>query len=744
MLGEGLQKPIVKIGGQAIPAQHFTWMFSPGVEPYTTTFWVPPAISDSIEKLSNPVTIEINYPTFTGENQEEPSTLVLYNVYLVNRSYTDMAHVIWTVSDARWLLQGKKIYAVYNKTLVKNSNVTAFAQTNTPADLRKYFETLAQGRYAIWTVKQDGMPYSMKEIIEAELNKLGIKLWRGATKDLSYIVDNIFYHGLDAARVIEEMLSLSRLGLGINQQGEVYLYSVTTYENNMKSPIAALKESKVVDGILYAQDKSRGRPKKIRVLFEKKMETLIVATAETRTPTKDITGALIYTEPLIPSIPAGAMWWTEEDIKERRVIACVNVLPNPYPVTINGSERNPGDWIPIVDYLKVFGLTESFLTGSAWFNGCFEIRFLLHMKNNVYKTASLTSDQIIQAENIASTIRNHWRKTYMIDPYYIDQIKKWEPRLTSIINNYDRRQTPSPVFSNYFYLPMRRTPDAINDPNWKNICFNWDVVLNDPFLQTPAPAECGIMNNVLGIFSVNFSQPLDPSVSMTGNFSLQTLPVPSPRSASMLMSQCYPSSSHNLLTIFSIVWERDPTASIYTQSMGDIQPGLNTDAIKKQCYAIEIEADGEATFPEWEIVSSTEYARFAFVNRIISLPPGLASIFGHGYVQLLAAVIKDRQTPFNLSFLQALAKYEAGKIYNQFNDLYAGTLTVPGLKTDIILCGNLVSIQFSLSPNGCTTTYSFLDILPYPSIESSLPQKYIDYLRKNVSRNDEISYLHTT
>ena len=192
MLGEGLQKPIVKIGGQAIPAQHFSWMFSPGVEPYTTTFWVPPSISDSIEKLSNPITIEINYPTFTGENQEEPSTLVLDNVYLVNRSYTDMAHVIWTVSDARWLLQGKKIYAVYNKTLVKNSNVTAFAQTNTPADLRKYFETLAQGRYAIWTVKQDGMPYSMKEIIEAELDKLGIKLWRGATKDLSYIVDNIF------------------------------------------------------------------------------------------------------------------------------------------------------------------------------------------------------------------------------------------------------------------------------------------------------------------------------------------------------------------------------------------------------------------------------------------------------------------------------------------------------------------------------------------------------------------------
>lgn len=740
--------PELRIGGVFLPAQPFAWSNIPGTEPYTTTFSVPPALSDKLESIQNPTTIEISFPTYTGAaGQEEPGNLLIENVYLVSRVYVNMLTAIWTVADARWLLQGKKIFSVYNKTLLKNDSTTAFDTLLSPSDLRRYFETIAQGRYVSWTVKSDGTPYSLKEIVEIELGKLGIAIWKNATNDLSYVVENIIYHGIDASAVIEEMLGLARMQIGINNRGEIYLYSITTMENNVANPLSILKSAKVVNGVLYAQNKKNGRPKAVSVLFEKKMETLLVATEETRTtPKKDSS----YTRPLDVSLPDGMDWWSQEDIDERRVIGCVNVLPVPYPVVVDGTDRNPGEWVPINFYLKAFGLTESFLfgAGASWFNGGFENRFIWHLRTKYFKVAILSAEQTRLTQMIAATIREHWRKTYMVDPFFLDQIKKWETRLTTVINNYDKHASPSPVFANYFYVPFVRNAVAVSQASWQSDSFSWEVPRDDPHLLNPSPAQVHIINPNLGVFQVVYTKPLDPSVSMTGQFAISPTPNPSPMANSITLDFCYPTEQHVMLTLVSVVWERNPKIQYSSEENIDNirREEENTgDKIKSQFFPITIKSPSQAEFPSWTIVSNVEYARFPYPFRILNLPSGLVRFFGIGYKLLLDQIKKQRDIPLNEAFLQALAKYEASRIYNQFNDLYSGTLVVPGLKSGLILCGTLSEITYNVSPSGgATTRFTFIDLMPYPSKETALPQKYIDFLRKAVSRNDEISYVHTT
>ena len=93
--------PELRIGGVFLPAQPFAWSNIPGTEPYTTTFSVPPALSDKLESIQNPTKIEISFPTYTGAaGQEEPGNLLIENVYLVSRVYVNMLTAIWTVADA--------------------------------------------------------------------------------------------------------------------------------------------------------------------------------------------------------------------------------------------------------------------------------------------------------------------------------------------------------------------------------------------------------------------------------------------------------------------------------------------------------------------------------------------------------------------------------------------------------------------------------------------------------------------
>lgn len=717
--------PKVTISNVPIPAQNLSFHIVPGVTPKLTEFWTHPQASEELEKLINPVVVTIDFPTNNSANNGQPSFLVLQNMYLVSRSWLNKAKIKWSICDVRWLLQGKKIYSVYNKTILQNSQKTAFAGESSPADLRKYFESISEGRYISWTVKADGKPYSIKEILEIELKKIGIEFFP-LSEDLSFTVDNLIYNGMDLSAVLEELLDFARMSLGVTNEGKIYAFSLTQYDKNFPNPIDNLKKTRLLGGILYSQQKKKARPTSIKILFEKKIETLFVETQETRQTPADG----VYKEPLKIENKNG--WFNDDDKKKGRVIGCVNVLPVPYAALIDGINRNPGEYVPISLYLKAFGLTIDFMAGIYFQNG-FEMRFRKHMQTNYFNKATLSADEERQVLRIASVIKENYCKTYMIDPYYRDRMKLWEARLATVINNYDHHTTPSPVFADYFYLPIaRNVPPTSPSTDWYSGTFSHSVDIDDPYLMQPVPAQISVLSMLLGIFSVDFKQPLDPSTGYLGKFAVDNLPLPNPKNLSYTIMQTTPKTTHNMLTIMSVVWEKIPDET-------------SQNPIKDAYYAVEYKpANAIGEFPSWEIVCNKDYARINYPK--ITLPNEIfseKSLFGLGY-KIIANALKD--IVINKNFLEALASYEASRLYQQFCDLYAGIISVPGLKTDLFLTGNMVTIAYTISPkSGATTTFQFLDTVPYPSLEASgkISQKYIDYIKRNIAKpGDALQYNH--
>ena len=757
--------PEVKIAGVALPAQSFVWRFTTGVEPYTTTFVLPDYQSTILESVQNPVNISIKFPTATGIKSNEPSEITISNLYLVSRKHLDLVNVQWTIADSRWLLQGKKIFAAYNKTLPSKSSISVFAgNTGSPSDLKVYWETLSKGRYVWWTVKLGGLPYTMKEIIEKEIEALGLIVRKGDAGLASYIVDNVIMDGTDAVKTIEDFLKMAKEAMSVNLQGQIYIYPVYSY-GAQDGTIKRLADSKVAQGCLYYQQKKKGRPKNITVLFEKKVETLVVATEENRSPVNmgyNTRADSRYTTALKPVFDKGLEWLDNADaIANARIIGCVNVVKCPFNL---GDEEwigyNAGEYVAFSKFLAIFRLTELMdLIGKAWFNGGLELRLTAYFKN-LWKKPILTTNLQNKVQMICNAIRTHWRRTYQIDPYYLDLMKSWDVRRVSVINSYDGRTAPSPVYANHFYIPFARSKET-SEASWKSDSYSWDVAVNDSSLTKPAPAVINIVNSKLGIFEVQYLKPIDPGVSLTGPFSLTAVPLPSPESPSTTLDFCYPAKNHTLITYFSIVWHKDPAFSAkYSLKTSDIMDGLfdaNTTSganLKSQYYAVRIPPpnnDGE--FPGWEVTSSADYARMMFVaDRKVPSNQELEDIKDEPLRGvILNTLTKDLNAvslslsgkPTNEAYLDAIARYEAGRIYNLFNDLIAGSITLPGLLSEIEVAGNLGCITYSLSPQkGATTTYEFIDVMPYAQVESTLPQRYVDYLRGNISRGDDISEVH--
>lgn len=728
-----------------LPEQEFIWRSTCGELPFIGEIIVPRTIAKQVEQLENPVSIEIVVDDSVQPNINRTKTLKFLELHLIDYHIIDDFNIQYRIADARWLFQGKRVTKEYNVTLRNNQNVAAIESiptSNNPVELRRPMETLLTGRYSPHSVKKDGSPYSVREALEDILKSLSPDLLMNIqfqNFDNTVIVDNLIYDNINAVNVIRELLSQCRMGMTVTMDGIIYLYSLLSYEDKDGGDIIEkLKDGQfVVSGRLFKTNKRHARPQRAKIMFEKKLETLLVATEETRPWVQKL---VQFNEPLKPYDPWEGQVFDNTYVAQRRVIACINVVPNPFPFTYNGREVNVGEFIPFSLFMTAYNIPAGFFQLPGYFSDTLEYRLIYHYIDSLPTVIKLGDYPVYAlAGRLVEVIREHYQKTYMIDPYWMGQIKSWDASMSSVINNYDRKSPPSMVYSDYTLITYQRTPE-LHKATPSFFTNNFVFTAHAPIYEHPAPFGIVISNKQLGVFHIDTQQPYDLTVARVIPHRLNTTPIPAAGQDTILLDQTYPLSSFIFSVVVSIVWRTDNEQKVTNkkyfcvQANNDGQMKMNNDG-----SISDLKAGANSEFPEWVIYSTYDYARYRFFEKALKTYELIDPITQK---KLISTSLEA--PPLNAQFLVISAKYEAVMLYTLFQDRYTGKIQIAGLETNITLAGNAAHITWFVLPAGFSTVVTFLDNIPFPSEVIFFQQREIDFIRSQINRAGEITYQHTT
>jgi hypothetical protein len=692
-------EPVITIGDVPIVQQTFSWSLTAGVGPHIGRILVPKGsyLTNALKQIANPTTLK--FILSGGLNGKVDQKIIEFKeLHLVQEVESDDFHSIWSLADTRFTWRGLKLYCSYNKTRAINQVGAPSASPSVdPASLRAPFDTFNQGRYLTWSARPDGKPWTMKQIVMKELARLGIPLRSPVDDDAGdYVVENVEYEGVGLYQGLQNLLGRARLQLGIDRDGKAYVYSIDYFDDTGLTAILSNQNRfKTGPGILYKQELKRIRPARVTVNFEKKLETWFInGSSQTN---EGLTNVPLRVDTTNPNI-------TPQDFDTGRMIGVENVVRVPFPVGI----YKMGEYIPMWRFLQLVGLTDADVRGK-WFNGLLEhwtMWLLTSASGGVYLESNYG-----RASQICSTIRQHYRRVYWIDPYWMDKIKIWEPRRVAIIDNYSRFSSPSPLWVDCCFVPSSRVPSvAKRDASWKTMAKNWKVDIEDAYRLKPTVGTINTINQHLGIFSISFPQDLENVIETIIPSCVDGIPegAPTAGATSILWSQAKLQLNHVMETMCSIVWQAHRTK-------GFVFPG--------KYHEIGYNYTNEGGVgPEVEYLSHLEYARFP-LNTIASEGGERGPFF-------------NLIDPCNSYILNALSAAEAAKIMNQYKNRMVGEVIFAG-DTDLILNGNINSITTKFSSSGLETIVNAETIPPDPSYEQVLPQNVINFLYRNVSRGDD-------
>ena len=685
--------PKIIIGDTPLIVQEFSWSLTPGPQPNIQTFVVPKGdLNERLKAVINPTYLEMTVYGDT-EGKFSQQTITFEKMYLIEPKEVDPYNVVWSIADVRWSWRGKKIYCSFNKTRIKNEKgISVSAPDTLPSSLRKQFDRFAIGRYLDWSVKADGKPYGMGEIVYKIFHDLGIEYRLSASQAGAYIIENVELEGVDIYRGLQYLLSKSRLQIGITRKGQAYVYSLDFWDESLPTQLMNVQQNRLVGpGTFYQQDLKRVRPRKITVQFQRKEETRLIASSS-----ED----LQQNKPL--SVSPNEPVWNQFDIDTWRVIGCENVLPIPYPVTISGREYNIGEYVPIWQYLTALQVSDTEIREN-WWGGRLERRITAKYDHGIYDMAT---EQFIH--QLISVIRTHYRQTYRIDPYYMDRIRSWETRRVSVINNYDHFSPPSPCWIDYCVIPKLRHPAIAKRRTLAGThAYNWIVSERDQYRNQPTVHSISVVDQALGVFRITKPALVDQVIREIFPSALDPLPVISLTQNIALWAQCHLRQNHTMETIVSIVWDVDR----------DNQFGTRTKYFQIPLDYTKLGGIG----PDIEYLSRLEYARLP--AREIRVDEGITKL------------VADPTYEINFGILQALAQSEGAKLINQYKDRLSGYVRLAGF-VDVELFSYMTSVTYHFGNRGLETIIDMRSTPPAPLLEEVLDQKQVDYIRRHVTRGD--------
>lgn len=718
-----MANPSIKINGIPLIEQSFLWKKTTGAYPYVGSFQLAKTYSEQLAQTISD-NAELDFSIDAGFSTSSVINFKISGLYLLEpRSYSQVIDT-WTVADSRYKLKDKLITCYYNKTTLKNQQQSGSVSENgKPSELRQDFDLFSVGRYVSWSVKQDGKPYSVYEILQIELTKCGLTVQPLTDTDNSYILENIEYINVDSYRVIEDLLSLSRLGLGINLDGSVYVYSIDQYNTN---DLNWIKDKQLVrsqtSNRVFMQDRSRIRPKKIDIKFEAKEEIWI-----TYQSTENFERVGIDPVPIQPK--AGV--WTEEDVQMGKVISCENVIPVPTPTSYNGKSYTVGEWVPMHIYLKMLEITDAQVR-AQWFSNRLETQLSISI---MAKTGSPLQHKELEYIRLwVGNLKNHYRQSFRIDPYYMDRIATWDTRRCAVVDNFSHYSPPSPVFADYSMLGCYRLPTTAKRlTTWNDDMSIWEVNTQDPkrikptlgTLQTLS-VSLGIFrivypptsySSILSIFPFTFDAPIDMGKGVF-NDTLSLTPT--------FLARSTIKEAFEMQAIVSCTWYIDPIIDYYNTlgvfgDLRDISEG-------RRFYTFSFPVPGSTGNREVEKFSRAEYARFGVKARTHTEDG--KTINSDSYT-----MDSDSSPLVNRGLIENIAKGEYQRVLQQYNDFWDGSVSLYGF-IDKKFMANMGDIEYTFNESdGFNTQISFKPVTPY-KLEQKVNQDAINFLHRHLGRGE--------
>lgn len=719
-----------------IPEQTFIWEFSRGVTPYYTSVDVPLEFLKWLfpkGTMINPCRITISYDKLTL-GQLETVTRIINDVYVLDYVAYDKAHIKIRLADSRYTLLGKKVTCAFNVTYTDNVLQSVIPTTFTPSDLRKPFETAAKGRYAKWSVKPpDYMPYKLSEVLTYILTQANITNVAINFEDkYDYVIENVVYNDSDLSSVLNDLLLRGGLSMAVSPDGQIYIYSLYSYTVFGEDQLNILSNKPLLGGSLYPANKQAVRPPYVNIDFEKVYEVVLAdidwaqlspidpdIPLDISPPTSNLLLSQLYQ--IARQSPEGS-----HDSGKRRFIWCTNVLPCPYPMTILGRKYNSGEWVSFKDFFGALGIPNhiTYICTAGYFNGVLECRLLTKLLELAgIQTPTLAIRQ--KAATLYSLIITHFRRTYMLDPYYRQHIKEILPNRVGIVNNYDKKHSPAIVYKDFclvgsvripqiksFEEPIEALKESLNyDMSQLTISNNlWGQnfpIFSNVNMASPTPMGISIIDPDVLVFKVNVIDPVETEAVLILPYMVSPHPPFTAGYDTPDLQLCYPSYQHTFAAIISVIFNTAITAGGVAVYNHERFKRVSIDYCGQLAQTVQTP---DAQFSEYTIRVTNEIARYPLPNF--------------------------NRLAENEGLIQSIAYYYAGRIYNTFVDRHCGLITYAEIDDKVRIAGNINFVTWTFSPTGFTTTVSLYESLPAPSIETTLNQKQIDYIHSSIDRQN--------
>ena len=705
--------PEIRVAGVEIDGMGFSWNRVAGTKPWIGSFVTSKTNSSLLKLTSNPVTIECKF--FGGaKGPEAEKTITLENIFLHDpRAISEFADS-WQFADVRFKLRGEKMFYSYNATRIKNERTLGIGPvaTTNPATIRNNYDLFSGGRYRPDSVKNPNGtdPFNVAEILQIELGKLGINaVITQSAQDGAYIIENLAEFGVPAYQGLEKLLTLSRLQMGVQDDGKITIFSIDFPDPGVISALSDIqKEFRVKPSVIFRQNLRKVRPSKFKILFEKMQEIVVKESPPSPERIAEFDEGLTKRSTTPATVTADGTFITQDKIDKRIVVPCINVIRVPFSPRDAGGNRvfQVGEYVPIDLYLDKFGLTTD------------EVRNLWFNENLVFRVNEIllggqpdVGDLETVARKITAEIKRSFRQLYMIDPAIFDKIDMWQNKRVGIVDTFSAYRPPTPVWNDYAIVPVLRHP-KLADRSLANptAITNWLVDVEDPNREEPTGASLSIENADLGVFRSVFLNDLDGVIYtlIPSGIDPDVLPTPigtlAPGLAQfMLNSNVSLREKFTFEAMISVVWLFDPVD----------QQTLGAGNIRHSARYHEVEIDFSTTLPhgpaegdDITIACRREYARFdvdgVFVNEDI---------------------------------INTLAQTLATKAMNVFIDRDVGIVHLGGYHA-IPLTGNINSVGFTFDKDsGLVTTVDMLSIPPDPQIIQLLPDNARQYLFNQINRS---------